>query len=180
MRTRTNGGVIAGLPTSAPDDRHTSLRSAATVCLRLRHAVPTVGIDFLMGIAVFAVIRIPMVEFGNKFNRIVTRQVPTSLLDSGAYSSAMLVVHAASFVLIGWVIGGLRPGRRARALAGAITYSCFLPWWYSTTAEIPPSQSVAHFVSELINVTIVIGGIVVGYRLWSNPRGNSAPGAKSN
>jgi hypothetical protein len=120
---------------------------------------------------VFEVIRIPMTEFGNAFNRIVTRQVPTSMLDSGTYSAATMVVHAASFVLIGWMIGGLTPRRRARALLGAISYHGLLVWWYSIAADVPPSQAAAHLVSEVISSAIVVGGIVVGYRLWSHRTG---------
>lgn len=171
MRTRTHEATFAGLATSGPNGKRAAARRVAAVCLRLWHGVPVAGIDFLIGIAVFAVVRIPMTEFGNTFNRIVTRQVPTSMLDSGAYSATGMVVHAASFVLIGWMIGGLRSSRRARALVGAISYHGFLVWWYSAAAEFPPSQAAAPLVSEVISTVIVIGGIVVGYRLWSNRTG---------
>src|SRR5690242_6455723 len=121
MLTRTHEGATASLATSFPNGKRGAARRVAALCSRLWHDVPMVGIDFLIGVAVFAMIRIPVAEFGNTFNRIVTRQVPTSVLDSGAYWSAATIVQAASFVVIGWLIGGLSPRRRARALVGAIS-----------------------------------------------------------
>lgn len=171
MRTRIIQSTVAGIATSLPNGKHRSFRSVAAVCLRLWHGVPVVGFDLLIGMAVFAVIRIPVAEFGNTFDRIVTPQVPTSVLDSGAYWAGRMVVDAASYVLIGWIIGGLSSSRRARALVGAIAYTGFWTWWYSSTAQVPPSQTVAHLAREFINIAIVIGGIVVGYRLWSNRTG---------
>ena len=143
-----------------------TLRRVAVLCLHLWHGVPSVGINLVLGIAIFYVIRIPAEEFGRRLDRVVTSLVLASPLALEAYEVGRMLLQAASFVLIGWIIGGLSSRRRAMALAGAIANFAFLVWWYSTLAEIPASQAAGYFARELPIIAIGIGGIVVGYRLW--------------
>jgi hypothetical protein len=128
--------------------------------------VPSLGTNLVLGIAIFYVVRIPAEEFGRNFDRVVTPLGLASPLESYAYEVGRMLPQAASFLLIGWIIGGLSPRRRATALAGAIANFAFLVWWYSTVAEIPASQAANYLVRELPIIAIGIGGIVVGYRLW--------------
>jgi len=143
-----------------------TLRTIADICLHLWHGVPSVGTNLVFGIAVFYVVRIPAEELGRIVDRVVTPLVLASPLASSIYDVGRMLIQAASFVLIGWIIGGLSSRRRAMALGGAIANFAFLVWWYSTVAEIPASQSAYYLARELPVITIGIGGIVVGYRLW--------------
>ncbi len=143
-----------------------TVRRVAAICLHLWHDAPSVGTNLVLGMAIFYVVRIPVEEFGRQFDRVVSPLVQASTLASDAYEVGRMLPHAASFVLIGWIIGGLSSRRRAMALAGAIANVAFLEWWYSMIAEIPASQSADYLARELPIITIGIGGIVVGYRLW--------------
>jgi hypothetical protein len=159
-----DGEPLTAFATSSPSARHATARKIAAVCRSVWQAVPSVGIDLLAGIALFFFVRIPAVEFGNKLDRVLSRHVPTVVLESGAYDVCRTLLHASTFVTIGWIIGGLNQPRRRTAIAGAVACNGFLVWWYSTTASIPQSSLARGF----LDVTIAIGGLVVGYRLWSN------------
>jgi len=115
--------------------------------------------------AISYVIRIPAEEFGREVDRAVTPLV-LGPLASEAYDVVRMLPQAASFLLIGWIIGGLSARRRAMALAGAIGNFAFMAWWYSTVAEIPASEAADYIARELPVIAIGIGGMVVGYRLW--------------
>jgi len=143
-----------------------TLRRIAGICLHLWHGVPSVGTNLVLGIAIFYMVRIPAEELGRRFDRVVTPLLLASPLALRVYEVPRMLIQAASFVLIGWIIGGLSSRRRAMALGGAIANVAFLVWWYSTVAEIPASQSAYYLARELPIIAIGIGGIVVGYRLW--------------
>ena len=164
MCMRIQSAIALAAPSS--NRLQLTLRRVAAVCLHLWHGVPAVGTNLVLGIAIFYVVRIPFEEFGRRFDRVVTPLVLASPLASDAYEVGRMLPQAASFVLIGWIIGGLSSRRRAMALAGAIANFAFLVWWYSTVAEIPASQTADYLARELPIITIGIGGIVVGYRLW--------------
>ena len=161
---RTQSAIALAAPSS--NRLQSTLSRAAAICLRLWHGVPSVGTNLVLGIAIFYVVRIPAEEFGRNFDRAVTPPGLASPLESYAYEVGRMLPQAASFLLIGWIIGGLSPRRRATALVGAIANVAFLVWWYSTAAEIPASQTAYYLVRELPVIAIGIGGIVVGYRLW--------------
>lgn len=163
-RPRQQNAIASAAPSSGR--LQLTVRRVAAICLHLWHRVPSVGTDLVLGIAIFYVVRIPVEEFGRRFDRVVSPFVQASTLASDVYEVVRMLPHAASFLLIGWIIGGLGSRRRAMALAGAIANFAFLVWWYSTVAEIPASQTAAYFARELPIITIGIGGIVVGYRLW--------------
>ena len=143
-----------------------TLRRIGDICLYLWHGVPSVGTNLVLGIAIFYMVRIPAEGLGRRFDRVVTPLVLASPLASRVYEVPRMLIQAASFVLIGWIIGGLSSRRRTMALRGAIANFAFLVWWYSTVAEIPASQSAYYLARELPVIAIGIGGIVVGYRLW--------------
>ena len=163
-RMRTQGAIALAAPASSRWPF--TLRKVAAICLHLWHAAPSVGTNLLLGVAISYVIRIPAEEFGRRVDRVVTPLVLARPLASEAYDVVRMLPHAASFLLIGWIIGGLSARRRAMALAGAIGNFAFMLWWYSTVAEIPASQAADYVVRELPIIAIGIGGMVVGYRLW--------------
>jgi len=165
MRMRMQSAIALAAPFA--NRLQLTLRRVAEVCLYLWHETPSAGTNFVLGIAIFYVIRIPAEEFGRKFDRLVTPLVQASALASDAYEVGRMLPQAASFLLIGWIIGGLSSRRRSMALSGALANFAFLVWWYSRVAEIPESQSAYYFARELPVITIGIGGIVVGYRLWA-------------
>ena len=161
---RTQSAIASAAP--AGNRLPSSLRSVAAICLHLWHGAPSVGTNLLLGVAICYVVRIPAEEFGRQLDRVVTPLLLARPLASEAYEVVRMLPQAASFLLIGWIIGGLSSRRRAMALAGAIGNFAFMVWWYSTVAEIPASQTAGYFARELPVIAIGIGGIVVGYRLW--------------
>jgi len=164
MRMRIQNAIALAAPCSGR--LQLTVSRVPAICLHLWHGVPSVGTNLVLGIAIFYIVRIPVEEFGRKFDRAVSPLVQASTLASDVYEVGRMLPQAASFVLIGWIIGGLSSRRRAMALAGAIANFAFLVWWYSTVAEIPASQTADYLARELPIITIGIGGIVVGYRLW--------------
>lgn len=171
MRLRIQSAIALGAPSS--NRLQLTLRRAAAIGLHLWHGVPSVGTNLALGIAISYVVRIPAEEVGRRLDRVVTPLLLGSPRASDAYEVGRTLLQAASFLLIGWIIGGLSSPRPAMALAGAIANFAFMVWWYSTLAEIPASQTASYFARELPIIAIGIGGIVVGYRLWRGRVGSN-------